>query len=371
MITRYYLIFLCYLFSTSALAAGWIDSASHNHYVGWACQKGNDAPVGIHIWRDDGIFLGGGNASKHREQAVATACGTNSANHGFDIKLTIPSNLIDHKRHQVNIHLVTETGSELLENSPLTVEFGTLDPNLEKPTTPGTVVGRDLAVGDKLAELRAGIVGHIGIWDGRKVIEMLNEGGSNKVKISTWEDFISRTSVWPKAVPKFPSSGRPFQPSSYEIKGCFAVQCLAPGSEPPNELVPDGGYTTFDPRAAIVARANQIYLIGSKYTLSAFPGKAIPGRVSWTSAYCNPFSKNGPCPLKRVINPIPGTYRCDTFVLDAYATSALADWGASIDARYTVNNQEEHKAWHSRMNILATFTTRFPYAIMHALRTIQ
>lgn len=367
---RLVLVVIFQMISTDAMAAGWIDHATYHQYEGWACQKGNEQPVGIHIWREDGVFLGGGNASNPREQAVAAACGTTSANHGFSIKLSISPFLIDNKYHKVSIYMLTDAGSELIENSPISIPFGKPNPYIEEPRISGTVVGRDLAVGEKLEKIRVGDIGHLGIWDGRRVIEMLNEGGDSKVKMSTWADFISRSKVWPSTLPRIPSSAKNFRAGSYSIEGCFSTQCVMPGSEY-RELVPTPTYTTLSPKEAIIERARQIYLIGGKYTITAQTEAARPGTVAWSTAYCNPYSHGGSCPMKIETPPRPGIYRCDTLVLDAYATPALASWGTSISAKYTINNQSEYDAWHSRMNILANFTTRSPFKIMHALRSFQ
>lgn len=145
------LAILIFIYTTQSSAEGWVDTVSLNRYTGWACVKGKEEPVGIHIWRDDGIFLGGGNAPKHREQAVAEACETKNSAHGFDISIEIPRDLIDNKFHAVNIYLISETGNELLKNSPALIPFGMPNPNLEKPKIPGTVVGRDLSISPDLS----------------------------------------------------------------------------------------------------------------------------------------------------------------------------------------------------------------------------
>lgn len=200
---------------------------------------------------------------------------------------------------------------------------------------------------------------------------MLNEGGSNKVKRSTWEDFISRGNVWAKVTPNIPESKTGFRSNGYFIQGCFDIQCLTPGSETPNELAPDFEHSYLDPRRAIVARAYQIYRIGGKYTTSAQHQPATPGKVTWSSTYCNPFSMKGNCKTKRVVNPNPGIYRCDTLILDSYATSALSSWGYSIAASYHTIDQNTYENWRDKMNNLAYQTPRWPRTIINKLESFQ
>lgn len=351
------LIVLLFLLATSATqAAGWVDVATYGRYAGWACQLGNENPVGIHIWRDDGVFLGGGNAPNLRERAVANACQTMNAYHGFDITLQIPQHLIDNQFHRVSIYAVFDSGNaEQLTNSPVLVEFGTYDPRRERPAALATVVGRDLNVPT------LGPIGHIGVWDGEYVIEALNEGGTNKIKRSGWSDFITRnTNLWNKANPSTPTQG-------FTINGCFYSACIDPTNKPSSQLV--FGYNKSDqlPKTAIAKRAYAIYLISGSYTLGAFPTQATPGKTWWTYDFCNPFSSSSNCPLQRSVNPLPGIYRCDTLILDVYAISALPAWGLAIEAKYPDSPGKEYTRWHKRMNTLVNGTSRWPANIYSEL----
>ncbi|MET4577049.1 hypothetical protein [Ottowia thiooxydans] len=366
-IFKYIIFAVISIFHLHAVGAGWVDSASFNRYVGWACQVGNENPIGIHIWRDDGIFLGGGNAPNLRESAVANACGTETPNHGFDITLNIPPAMVDNRVHGVKVFMVFDGKSELIANSPVNVVFGVYDKNLDKPSIEGAVVGRDL-------DMKGfGKYGHLGIWDGSHVIEMLNEGGKNKVKRSSWEDFIGRTKVWPIAYPKIPEGGGVFRGGDFKVAGCFGVSCLSKGSALPTGPNIEGVYTTLSPREAVVKRAYQIYLIGSAYTITAHIEKVFPGKVTYTYSHCNPYGKGGGnCPMRVVVNPVTGKYRCDSLVLDAFATSVIPNWGSSVDAEYLIFNDRGYKAWRQRMELLVDhLKVKTPERLMADFRSYQ
>jgi len=85
---------------------------------------------------------------------------------------------------------------------------------VEEPKASGDVVGRELSV--------PGLswAGHIGVFDGANVIEVLNEGG-NVVKINSYDNFKDRSLPWPAIRTKF---------SEYHyITSCWAANC---GLEP-------------------------------------------------------------------------------------------------------------------------------------------
>lgn len=144
------------------------------------------------------------------------------------------------------------------------------------PTKAGDVLGRNLnaPLGDQ--------VGHIGIWDGSRVIEALGYNSINALAVSSLESFKSAagpSGYWGVASPNVPY---------YTYSGCFSTYCL---SNTPLEYVTS--------RYALARRAYQAYLIGADYTLSAFYTQAWPS-----------FSAN--------YLPQRGMYRCDTFVFDVY-----------------------------------------------------
>lgn len=53
--------YCCIMFFLTSLcyADGWLESVEPDAYSGWACEFGNSGYVGIHVWRDDGLFFGG------------------------------------------------------------------------------------------------------------------------------------------------------------------------------------------------------------------------------------------------------------------------------------------------------------------------
>jgi len=77
----------------------------------------------------------------------------------------------------------------MLGNSPVSVFFKSDPALIMPPNNAGGVVGRDLAV------FMLAPAGHIGLWDGGKVIEMLQDGGGG-VRINTFENFKSRSKPW-------------------------------------------------------------------------------------------------------------------------------------------------------------------------------
>ena len=174
-------IFSCF-YSLNIFAAGWIDRAIENRYQGWACRAGSSEQVGIHIWRDDGKYLGGGAARNIREPSVQVACKSKHSNHGFDISTVISPKMQDGREHYVRIYGIYANGEVgELSNSPILVKFS--KSTLAAPPEPSAVVGRDLNI------TGFGYLGHVGIWDGSRVVEMLNEGDTNKAKFNTWENF--------------------------------------------------------------------------------------------------------------------------------------------------------------------------------------
>lgn len=113
--------------SVTATAAGYLENASLQSFSGWACQSdAPDATVGIHVWRDDSIFLAGGNAALPRENEVGAACRSIHPNHGFNINWAPSSDLLDGKWHNVRVYMIKENdgGSEELQNSPIRIYFG-------------------------------------------------------------------------------------------------------------------------------------------------------------------------------------------------------------------------------------------------------
>ncbi len=283
------LIFLCTFCSAAASHAGgnvetMTLQGTKFRAAGWACDstRPNEA-TGIHIWRES-AWLTGGNASIPREPAVGTACGSSNSNHGFDISVDVPEALLDNADHVVTVYSVGSGGyTEAIGSKRLPFLSG----KLKLPKTMGDIVGRDLDTAV------AGALGHIGIWDGTQVIEVLNEPG-NVVKINTWENFRGRTKPWDTAYPKIPN---------YSVRTCYAAVCNGEGAVFGGSGGSNPTHTTFDSRLALIRRAFQIMAIGASYTLTAAPTVALP-------TINRPSGQTG---------ARKGVYRCDTFVLDLFA----------------------------------------------------
>ncbi|WP_139225813.1 hypothetical protein [Paracidovorax konjaci] len=121
------IVFVLGLHGITASATGHVENANLNNFSGWACQSEfPDATIGIHILRDDSVFLAGGNAALPRESEVGAVCRSIHPNHGFNINWTPRNELMDGKWHDVRIYLIKENdgGSEELQNSPVRIYFG-------------------------------------------------------------------------------------------------------------------------------------------------------------------------------------------------------------------------------------------------------
>jgi len=104
---------------------GWVDGADANGASGWACDSAWPYhQENVHVYRDDGPFLGAIYAGNLREQAVADRCGGHPY-HGFSGPLSYPSNLIDGKKHNVHFYFIRGDGSHFeIPGSPKKVQFG-------------------------------------------------------------------------------------------------------------------------------------------------------------------------------------------------------------------------------------------------------
>lgn len=137
--------------------------------------------------------------------------------------------------------------------------------------------------------------GHIGVWDGSHVIEVLNESGFNKVSRNSWDDFRSRSSVWDTVTPKYPA---------HMIRTCWAYECDVNSNY--------SGGLKVSPAQAVVYRAAQVQTIGADYTITA----------SFSTA--EPMMKDYKQPGWRR-KAVRGKYRRDTFVYDAFRASTDLD----------------------------------------------
>lgn len=281
-IVSFFLTFI--LTPTHSFAFGYVDIYSVTSIAGWACDKRfPDDIVAVHVWRDDNKFLGGTSAQNNREPAVGAACGSAHSAHGFSMQMSIEENMNDGKEHKVYIYSIGRDGFvEQLQNSPVNIKFPGKAIQ-EYPGAAGNIVARDLAVP------LLGDLGHIGFWDGAYVIEALDEPQS--IKKNTYENFHDRTKVWPIAKPKWPN---------HTVTGCFSANCT-------EYINPNQGKQNFSAIYAMVARANQIHVLGADYITTVYALPAIP-RVTIPADF--PYSPAYNWPPRR------GKYRCDTFVID-------------------------------------------------------
>jgi len=140
------------------------------------------------------------------------------------------------------------------------------------PVKVGDVVGRDLLV------TGLGAFGHVGMWDGSRVIEVLNE--PTVLQSNTLDNFKVRSVYWGASSANI---------TPYNVVNCFRINC----SPQTLEVV--------DVRLAMIRRAYQIQLLGADYTLS------------WVSTPAYPSEQGSPVTR--------GSYRCDTFVYDLMAAT--------------------------------------------------
>jgi hypothetical protein len=171
------------------------------------------------------------------------------------------------------------------------------------PTQAGDVTGRDLSIpGMSWA-------GHIAMWDGGQLVEVLNEGG-NVIRYNSLSNFKSRSPFWGTASANIPG---------ITVLGCFAPTCW-------DYRFGYGYVNAYSARNAIIKRAYQAYLIGADYTFGANYSTARP--------------QDGAGPARR------GVYRCDNFILESLATAA----SVSIYNKNQFNGWPTDPTWDSRMS---------------------
>ena len=127
-IKKIILILLLMLIYSVSQAAGRVESANPTNVIGWACDPlYPENIVGINVWLDNQVFIGGGDASIERESAVAAACGSNSSAHGFNMPLADNDSLHDGKSHQMHVYMITGDGrNPELSNSPVKVQYSSI-----------------------------------------------------------------------------------------------------------------------------------------------------------------------------------------------------------------------------------------------------
>lgn len=328
-----------------SFAFGYVDNYSVTAIAGWACDKRfPDAIVAVEVWRDDNKFLGRTNAQNQREPAVGAACQSAHSAHGFYMQMSIDENMKDGKEHKVYIYSIGSDGfAEQLQRSPVLIKFPG-NAIQEYPVAAGNIVARDLSVPG------LGEIGHIGFWDGAYVIEALNEPGA--IKKNTYNDFYSRTKVWPIVKPKWPS---------HTVIGCFSSSC----TEYVNQ---NQGKASVSAIYAMVGRANQIHVLGADYiiTVNAIPSNPqvlIPADFPYSPAYTWP--------------PTRGKYRCDTFVIDllsatvrsyGYIHGEIGDGASSLPTRLI---QGDISNWYSKYLQFKYMNVKTPLTLYSNLKSLN
>ncbi|WP_123957917.1 hypothetical protein [Cupriavidus necator] len=157
------------------------------------------------------------------------------------------------------------------------------------PVSAADIVGRDLDL------IGLGGVGHVGIWTGNLVIEALNTSG-NAINTNSLTDFKSRTRYWGAGfvieLEKMPQQ-----------RMCIDANC--------SYLISLGM------KEAIVQNALVIKQVGADYTVT---DGYISARPACSPPACTSYRR-----------PIRGLYRCDKFVIDAFAPLSngnLERWNA-------------------------------------------
>lgn len=185
------------------------------------------------------------------------------------------------------------------------------------PTKSGDVVGRELDVNG------AESLGHVGLWDGDQVIQVM-KGESKTVQLATLNQFKGAmpNGYWGKATFNIPWS--------FTKLRCYEPYCSV-----------NWQYTYEENRRAIAKLAYQAYVLGADYTLTK---EYTPPR------YGSPYQS-----AQR------GVFRCDTFVYYALEVSR--------QYRYTASPTAAEALWTSRLDQLRYQDT--PRGMHNMLKTFQ
>lgn len=327
-----------------AFALGYVDSASLSggqlRITGWACDSANrNVATAIHVRRDDNILLGGGIAPNLREAAVGAACSSTNSNHGFDITIQLGSSTLDNKSHLVRIYSVGPTGNveEITPATNTNLMFANGTP-VVLPKNQGDIVGRDLRG-------VIGSLGHLGFWDGRQVIEVMNE--SKVVQKNSYDSFSSKSPTWNPISTNIPN---------FSIRTCYQATCDWQSNS--------ADRVTLSTRSAMANRAYQIFTIGADYTAMSYAKYAVPSLYDASS--------------RRTTPAVRGTYRCDTFVLDLFGFTNIPSgygsyfmWGDSRGISWPLDRviSGDPQSWKTNINLLFTATTMLPPSVFARIKT--
>ena len=316
--------------AVQAIGRGEAESSSAWTYSGWACDSSAPGYQSVvQARRDDGVLLGRVVADRRSKVTVPGICDSSHEFHGFKLDITRKPDWVDGKPHEVTLFSVGANGVPTPFYTSSAIFSSSVD-GVEPPRDMGDIVGRDLDYA------KLGSIGHLGIWDGSKVLEILNEEkSSNKVFRNSWEDFKSRTSAWNTAHPKYPG---------HKVKSCWNSVCdVNPGR--PGEIV-------ISAQQAVVYRASQVYMIGSDYSYTVAFTTAEPAMIDFKE----PSWKRG---------VIKGTYRSDTFIYDAFRASTDITLSGIFPYRQVYGMQN---SWRDKVHSLYGMALVLPYKMMEKIR---
>ncbi len=133
---------LTFFASGAVHAAGYFSAVNKSTYEGWACNPSTPGYSGwIHLWRDDGKFVGAIHANIQREPAVGSICGDVGI-HGFSGSVDISADYLDNASHTVRAYFINDDGTSFeLQNSVNVVFDGGPQPYVfNYQTTPACVI---------------------------------------------------------------------------------------------------------------------------------------------------------------------------------------------------------------------------------------
>jgi len=315
-------------FSVYALGVGTTDSGSAWTYSGWVCDPAVPGYQSeVQAKRDDGEVLGRVVAGDVHETSMPSACRSSHNAHGFRLDIEQKARWADGKYHDVTLYSVDPAGNKT-PFSTFSVQFSSSAEDVPSPRAAGDIVGRELDY------KKAAFSGHIGIWDGAKVIEVLDEKGASKVYRNSWENFKSRSKVWNTVHPNYPM---------HTIETCWAHTCDV-------NLQQSGGLRV-SAQQAVILRATQIYMIGADYTLGLYFTAAEPELRNHRESQ---WRKSA----------VRGMYRCDTFVYDAFV--ATTDKLSFLNPPRYVYNMD--KSWKENVSSLYGFALTLPSSMLEKIR---
>lgn len=324
------LLAIFFSFGTNALALGGAEQNSSWSYSGWVCDPVVPGYQGeVQARRGDGVFLGRMIADRPTTVAVPAACRSPHGVHGFQLDIEQKPEWADGKTYDVTLYSMGQKGNSTPFHT-FAASFSAVSDTIEPPRQPGDIVGRDLD------SKYLGAAGHIGVWDGSMVIEALDESGSSKIFKNTWNNFKSRTKAWDTVHPRYPV---------HFIKTCWDIVCDI------NQNERSGFWAS--PQQAVFYRATQVFRIGADYTWDMGISTAEPAMRD----YKEPRWKR---------DKVRGSYRCDTFVYDAFRASTDLNIAGIFPYREV---SKMHPSWSEKVSSLIGYRTFTPAKVMEKIRS--